>query len=59
MKRKEELDEIFRKKKKNSIGLKDILNWFVETYPEDIFQEEPKDIITIRESAKRLLKGKW
>jgi hypothetical protein len=49
----EEMNEIFRK---HGIGLKELCLWFVHTYPEDIFVNEPKEVVEIRENCKKLLK---
>jgi len=51
--RQDELRELFK-----SIGLRDVLEWWVMTYPDDIFIERPKEIVEIRRLMKRILKGK-
>ena len=54
-KNREKIDEIFRK---NGIGLKEICEWFIQTYPEDIFtgnSGEGLEVIAIRDSCKKIL----
>lgn len=38
------------------IGLKEIAEFFIETYPDDIFINQPEEIVAIRENFKKLLK---
>ena len=40
----------------NPIGLYEIAQWFIDTYPEDIFIIKPKIIIEIRDKLKEILK---
>ena len=40
----------------NPIGLYEIAQWFIDTYPEDVFITKPKIIIEIRELLKKILK---
>jgi hypothetical protein len=57
------LSEILKGKEKprlydsigNEVGLKEICEWWITTYPEDIFISEPKDIILARGCMERLL----
>jgi len=49
----DEIDEILRR---YGIGLKEICMWFIHYYPEDIFVSGPKEIVTIREECKKILK---
>jgi len=36
-------------------GLYDVAEWWLEKYPEDIFVEEPKSVVEIRERMKLIL----
>ena len=38
------------------ISLYDICEWWIETYPEDIFVNEPKEVVQIRNLMKGILK---
>jgi len=49
--RQEELRELFK-----NISLTDVLEWWVMTYPDDIFVEHPKEIVQIRILMKKILK---
>jgi len=49
--RKEELGELFK-----SITLTDILEWWIITYPDDIFVERPKEFVEIRRLMKKILR---
>jgi len=51
--REEELAEKFK-----NISLTAVLEWWIMTYPDDIFIERPKEIVEIRRLMKRILKGK-
>lgn len=48
------MKELFKKDGKKA-GLKDICEWWLEIYPEDIFISEPKGIIIIRDCCKDIL----
>lgn len=37
-------------------SLWDMCEWWIELYPDDIFVENPKEIIQIRELMKKILK---
>jgi hypothetical protein len=37
-------------------GIYDVCEWWIETYPDNIFVNEPKDVIQIRELMKKILK---
>jgi len=39
----------------NEIGLFALCNYIVQTYPEDIFVNEPKEIIILRDTCKKIL----
>jgi len=41
----------------NQLGLYDLCEYFIKTYPKDIFITKPKEIIKIRESMERILEG--
>ena len=41
---------------KNPVGLKEVCEWFIETYPEDIFLTEPWCIVQIRNNCDSILK---
>lgn len=49
----EEQKEIMRK---SGIGLLEIAEWWLETYPEDVFLMEPQVVTDIRKLMKKLLK---
>ncbi|MCK4529394.1 hypothetical protein KAW18_18675 [candidate division WOR-3 bacterium] len=36
-------------------SLKSVCRWWIATYPEDIFVENPKEVVEIRERMKKLL----
>ena len=38
------------------IGLYEVCEWWIETYPEDIFVNEPKEVVQIRNLMKGILK---
>jgi len=38
------------------ISLYDVCEWWIETYPEDIFVNEPKEVVQIRNLMKEILK---
>jgi len=38
------------------IGLYELCEWWIETYPEDIFVTEPKEVVQIRNLMKEILK---
>lgn len=40
----------------NDAGIYEICEWWIETYPEDVFVTEPKEVVTIREQMKKILK---
>ena len=37
------------------VGLFDICEWWIETYPDDVFVNEPKEVVQVRESMKKIL----
>ena len=37
-------------------GLFDVIQWWIETYPSDIFVESPEEIVAIRKNCEILLK---
>jgi hypothetical protein len=37
------------------VGLREVCEWWVKTYPDDIFINEPKRVAEIRELAKEIL----
>ena len=37
------------------IGLFDFCKWWIETYPEDVFVSNPKEVVEIRRLAKEIL----
>lgn len=37
------------------IGLYDICEWVLQTYPEDIFVKKPDEIVALREICKKIL----
>ncbi len=39
-------------------GLYDVCEWWIESYPEDIFVKEPKEVVEIRRLMKEILKKK-
>ena len=39
----------------NILGLWDICEWIIETYPEDIFVSAPKEVVALREASKAIL----
>ena len=41
---------------KIEIGLYEVCEWLIETYPEDIFVNEPKEVVQIRNLMKEILK---
>ena len=40
------------------ISLYEICEWWIQTYPDDIFGNEPKEVVQIRELMKEILKKK-
>ena len=42
--------------KEIEVGIYEICEWWIETYPEDIFVNEPKEVIQIRNLMKEILK---
>ena len=40
------------------IILYEICEWWIQTYPDDIFVNEPKEVVQIRELMKEILKKK-
>lgn len=39
----------------DEVGLFDVCEWFVDTYPDDIFIKEPSDIVTIRNCCQNII----
>jgi hypothetical protein len=39
----------------NDAGIFDVCEWWIESYPEDIFVNEPKEVVEIRELMKTIL----
>jgi hypothetical protein len=39
----------------NDAGIFEVCEWWIETYPEDIFVNEPKEVVEIRELMKTIL----
>jgi len=39
----------------NPLGLWDVCEWVIETYPEDIFVTGPEEIVELREACKKIL----
>ena len=37
------------------IGLFDICEWWIESYPKDIFVNEPKEVVEIRKLMEKIL----
>jgi len=37
------------------VGLFGLCEWWIETYPEDVFVNEPKQIVQVRELMKKIL----
>jgi len=37
------------------VGLFDICEWWIETYSDDVFVNEPKEVVQVRESMKKIL----
>ena len=37
------------------VGLFDLCEWWIETYPEDVFVNEPKEVVQVRELMKKIL----
>jgi hypothetical protein len=38
-----------------SIGLYEVCEWVIQTYPEDIFIKQPVEIVALREVCKKIL----
>ena len=37
------------------VGLFDLCEWWIETYPEDVFVNEPTEVVEVRELMKIIL----
>ena len=37
------------------VGLFDLCGWWIETYPEDVFVNEPKEVVEIRKLMQKIL----
>lgn len=42
----------------NDAGIFEVCEWWIESYPEDVFVMEPKEVVAIRELMKTILKKK-
>ena len=41
-----------------TVSLYEICEWWIQTYPDDIFAKEPKEVVQIRELMKEILRQK-
>lgn len=39
----------------NQLTIYDLAEWWIETYPEDIFVTEPEPVVKVREGMKEIL----
>ena len=37
------------------VGLFDLCEWWIETYPEDVFVNEPKEVVEVRKLMEKIL----
>jgi hypothetical protein len=42
----------------DTVGIYDVCEWWIENYPDDIFINEPKEVVEIRKLMQKILEKK-